>query len=180
MPQHLLKNNLLLTVREAQPEDAEHLLAFAEQIADESENITRMPGELGMSVEQERELLQESLLAPYSLYLVAEVAGEIAGNLGFLPGRRQRMRHSGSIGIGVAKKHWNLGIGGHLLAELITWARAGGVIRKINLHVRVDNLPAIHLYEKYGFVHEGREMRGLCIRGEFIDLYAMGLLIDPE
>lgn len=179
MVQYILKDNSVLTVREARPEDAERCMLHADQVAGESENITRQPGELGVTLEQERELLQASLQSPTSLYLVAEIAGEIAGSLTFQAGKRQRTRHTGEFGISVVRKYWNLGIGNHLLAELITWARAGGIIRKIDLLVRVDNLPAIHLYEKHGFAHEGRITRGLCVRGEFVDLYAMGLPIDP-
>jgi RimJ/RimL family protein N-acetyltransferase len=180
MPDYLLPQKLVLTVREAQPEDAEQILLVSDQIAGESENTTRVPGELDLNVEQESELLQASLVASDQLYLVAEISGEIAGNLSFRAGKRQRTRHAGEFGIGVLKKYWNLGIGGYLLANLIAWARAGGQIRKINLQVRVDNLPAIHLYEKHGFTIEGRETRGLYVHGEFIDIYAMGLTIDPE
>lgn len=179
MQQHLLKNNLMLMLREAEPGDAEQLLLFLEQTAGESENITRSPGELKLTVEREREILQTSLESPTNLVLLAEIAGEIAGSLNFHSGERQRTRHAGEIGLLVLRKYWGLGIGGYLLASLIAWARGTGVIRKIDLHVRVDNLAAIHLYEKYGFVREGRISRELFVHGEFIDLYAMGLLIDP-
>ncbi len=179
MQQHFLKNNQVLVLREAEPRDAEKMLAYIEQIASESDNITRGPGEFTMTVEQEREFLQASAASFTSLFLVAEIGGEIAGNLGFRGGDRPRLRHAGEFGISVLKKYWNLGIGGHLLAYLINWARTTGVIRKIDLLVRTDNLPAIHLYEKWGFVHEGCITRHMYMRGEFVDCYAMGLAIDP-
>lgn len=174
----LLKNNLLLTLRHAEPRDAEHLLAFVNQVAGESENITFGPGEFEMSVEEERALLQQIAASPTSLYLIAEIEGEIAGTLSFSTGKRPRIRHAGEFGTTVLRKYWNSGIGGCMLAYLIDWARQIGTIRKINLRVRVDNLPAIHLYEKYGFVQEGQITREFYLHGRFIDAYLMGLQFD--
>ena len=174
-----LKNGLQLTLRHAQPADAERLLAYLEQIAGESENITFGPGEFGMSVEEEHAALQKAMQSPTSLYLLAEIDGELAGMLSFDGGKRPRTRHAGAFGITVLRKYWGLGIGNHLLSSLVTWAQQTGVIRKINLHVRTDNLSAIHLYEKHGFVHEGRITRELYLNGQFIDVYQMGLLLDP-
>jgi len=45
--------------------------------------------------------------------------------------------------------------------------------------VRVGNLPAIHLYEKYGLVQEGRVTREFYLRGQFVDVSMMGLQLDP-
>jgi RimJ/RimL family protein N-acetyltransferase len=178
-PHILLKNNLQLTLRRAEPHDAENLLAYIEQTSGESENITFGPGEFELSVEDERKFLQQSAESSNSLYLIAEIDGEIAGTLSFNVGRRSRLKHAGTFGTSVLRKYWNLGIGGHMLAYLIDWAKQNGTIRKINLHVRVDNLPAIHLYEKYGFVREGRQTRELYLHGQFVDVYLMGLHIDP-
>ena len=179
MQQYLLKNNLVLTVREAEANDAEKLLVFADQVAGESDNLTFGPGELGMTLDQERSFLQKCANSPTLIHLLAEINGEIIGGLDFHTNNRPRVRHSGEFGVTVRRDYWNLGIGGYLLTSLINWATNGGIIRKINLHVRVDNLPAIHLYEKYGFVHEGRITRELYIRGELVDTYLMGLQIDP-
>ncbi len=72
----LLKNNLLLILRRAEPNDAEQLLAFVEQVAGESENITIGPGEFEMSVEEECAFLQQTAVAPTSLFVIAEVEGK--------------------------------------------------------------------------------------------------------
>jgi RimJ/RimL family protein N-acetyltransferase len=181
LPQYLkLKNDVRLTLRRAEPRDAEQLLVFIEQVAAESENITFGPGEFGLSVEEERVFLEKNAEAPGSLYLIAEVAGEIAGTLTFSTGKRPRLQHAGEFGMTVLRTYWNLGIGSQMLAYLIEWARQSGSIRKINLRVRVDNLPAIHLYEKYGFVQEGRRTREFYLHGQLVDVYMMGLQLDPN
>lgn len=179
MRQHLLTDGRLLVLREAEPDDAAKLLVYIEQVAGESENLTFEPGEFEMGIEQEQAFLRASAQSPTSLYLIAICDDEIVGSLSFSAGNRLRKRHVGEFGISVARAFWGMGIGGYMLNYLLVWARDGGIIRKINLQVRVDNSAAIHLYEKRGFVHEGRISRGLYVLGEFIDLYAMGLQIDP-
>ena len=176
----VLKNNLRLTLRTAVPDDAEQILAYMEQMASESENITFGPGEFELRVEEERAFLQQSSETPTSLYLLAEIAGEIAGVLSFSAGKRQRTRHAGEFGISVLRKYWNLGVGHQLLTYFIDWAQRTETIRKINLHVRTDNSPAIHLYEKHGFVREGLLTRDFYLHGQFTDAYIMGLQIDPD
>jgi RimJ/RimL family protein N-acetyltransferase len=180
LPHHVvLQHDLPLTLRQASPADAERLLVFLEQVAGESENITFGPGEFGWRVEEEREFLLQSAHTPTSLYLIAEVAGELTGTLTFSAGKRPRLQHVGEFGMAVLRTYWNLGIGSQLLACLIEWARQGGIIRKINLRVRVDNLAALHLYEKFGFVREGRLTREFFLHEQFVDMYMMGLQLDP-
>lgn len=179
MQEHLLKNARQLLLREAEPRDAPRILAYTSQIAGESENTALSPGEVVATLEEEIEILRRSAASPVELFLLAEIDHEIVGMLTFRAERRQRIRHSGEFGISVLRQYWGLGIGGHLLAYLVNWANAGGLIRKINLHVRVDNASAIRLYQKHGFVVEGRITRSLNVRGEFIDSYLMGLPIDP-
>ncbi len=178
--QHItLKNNLHLTLWYAEPDDAERILAYIHQMASESENVTFGPGEFELSVEEERMFLQKFAESPNNLYILAEIGDEIVGTLSFNAGKRLRVQHTGEFGISVLRKYWNAGIGACMLAYLINWARQTGTIRKINLRVRVDNLPAIHLYEKYGFIQEGRQTREFYLHGQFIDAYMMGLQLDP-
>jgi RimJ/RimL family protein N-acetyltransferase len=51
------------------------------------------------------------------------------------------------------------GIGADLLASGIDWMLSAPTTMKINLTVNADNIPARHLYEKFGFVTD-RVMRG--------------------
>jgi ribosomal protein S18 acetylase RimI-like enzyme len=51
------------------------------------------------------------------------------------------------------------GIGADLLASGVDWMLSAPTTEKINLTVNADNIPARHLYEKFGFVTD-RIMRG--------------------
>lgn len=84
-------------------------------------------------------------------YLVAECAdGTLAGYGGLAA-----VDGSGSVQtIGVLPGHQGAGLGGRLLAELL--AAAGGFgCHEVLLEVRVDNLPAQRLYERFGFAAIG-------------------------
>ena len=45
--------------------------------------------------------------------------------------------------------------------------------------MRVDNLAAIHLYEKYVFIQEGRLTREFYLLGQFVDVSMLGSQLDP-
>jgi ribosomal protein S18 acetylase RimI-like enzyme len=61
--------------------------------------------------------------------------------------------------IGTASSARGRGVGADLLASGIDWMLSAPTTMKINLTVSADNVPARHLYEKFGFVTD-RVMRG--------------------
>ncbi|MFP4345076.1 MAG: GNAT family N-acetyltransferase [Anaerolineales bacterium] len=64
-----------------------------------------------------------------------------------------------------------------MLDALLAWARATGVVTKINLRVQTDNRRAIALYERKGFVIGGTIRREIRIDGEYFDHHWMGLAL---
>ncbi len=85
-----------------------------------------------------------------SLYLVAELDGEIVGCCGVT-----NICGDGDINnVVVAGKQQGRGIAQALLQELLKRGEERG-IENFTLEVRVSNAPAIHIYEKLGFVSEG-------------------------
>ena len=170
-----------VTIREAIPDDAERLVPYVRAVADETDNLSFRGSEFTVTVEQERVILAEYRESDNQLYLVAEASGgEILGVLSLDASQKPRLRHLGEFGLSVKKAYWNQGVGRALLTYLLDWARAGGIIRKIKLHVITSNEAAIALYRSLGFAMEGLGRNELCVDGEFHDMYAMGLLIDPQ
>jgi RimJ/RimL family protein N-acetyltransferase len=173
-----LAHGQMLVVREADSADAAALLAFVQQVADESDYLTFGPGEFTISEAEEAEFLAKLRAADNQLYLIAELGGEIVGTLHFTAGQRPRVRHSGELGMSVRKPYWGLGIGSRLLEVLIAWAAGTGVITKLNLRVRADNQRALALYRRYGFTEEGRLSRELFLNGSYYDLIWMGRSVE--
>jgi putative acetyltransferase len=59
------------------------------------------------------------------------------------------------VGMVIAPEWRDRGVGSALLAEAFRWARWAGV-EKISLSVYPHNDRALRLYERFGFVPEGR------------------------
>jgi putative acetyltransferase len=107
--------------------------------------------------------------------LVAEVDGEIVGNLGFHRDEHNR-GHVGHIGMMVHHDYQSRGVGSALMEAVIDLAENWLGLTRMQLEVYPDNAPAIRLYEKFGFGYEGR-YRDFGFRdGHFADTFVMGRL----
>ncbi len=67
-------------------------------------------------------------------------------------------------------------MGSHLLGALIDTADNWHDIRRIELNVFTDNLPAIRLYEKFGFEREGTLRNDAYRDGKYVDAHVMARL----
>ena len=83
--------------------------------------------------------------------------------------------HRGTLGIGVVPDYRGRGIGARLMDQTLQQAFATGFVR-IEFSVRADNLRAVRLYEKVGFVREGVLRDAVFVDGEFHDAIAMALI----
>ena len=108
--------------------------------------------------------------------VVAKDAGLVVGWCDITPGWHQTLRHCGSLGMGVLRAYRGRGIGRELLSACVDLAKAGGMTR-VELEARADNLAALELYRRFGFVQEGTRRRGMRVNGEYKDTVAMGLLL---
>lgn len=88
-----------------------------------------------------------------------------------LPGRE----HSATLGIGVRAAYRGKGLGRRLIDAAISDAWRQGISR-IELWVRSPNAVAIHLYQKVGFVLEGRRRDAVRLDGRSEDELLMALM----
>ena len=167
-----------LIIREAQPDDAAPLLAYIRRLlAEPDTNIPLLPSEFNLTVEEEQQLLADFAAAENSISLIAEVDGQIVGEINCKGGKRQATRHSALLGISVDQAWRNQGIGNALMAQAINWARGTGIVTRLELQVYARNSRAIWLYEKFGFQVEGRRRRVIYQNGEYLDDLVMALLL---
>ena len=85
-----------------------------------------------------------------SLYLVAEIDGRVVGCCGVT-----NVSGEGNINnVVVQEDHRGQGLAYAMMRELLIRGREMGCT-EFTLEVRVSNAPAIHVYQKLGFVSEG-------------------------
>ena len=121
------------------------------------------------------EALAEVALADY--FLVATIDSHVVGNLGLHEaGKSPRRRHAGAIGMSVRDDSQGRGVGTALMKAAIELADGWLNYQRLELNVFADNLAAMALYRKFGFVIEGT-FRAYAFRdGHYVDSYAMARL----
>jgi ribosomal protein S18 acetylase RimI-like enzyme len=112
-------------------------------------------------------------------YVVALNDGEICGHAVLEPLHLASRRHVFSLTIVVHPGRTGQGIGSALLTHLQAWARSTPEVRKVELLVRATNVGARRLYERFGFVEEGRFRERVRLpTGDFVDDIAMAWFPD--
>lgn len=176
--QHLLRDGRTLTVRSVAPDEASELISYLRTISTESEFLDFGPGEVSMTVEQEREFLERCRTVAGMTAIAGLIDNHIVASLTFTVGPKSRTRHVGDLGMSVRQSHWGLGIGTAMVGAFLGWARLESSVVKVNLRVRTDNQRALAIYRRFGFSVEGTLTRDICIDGRYFDHYTMGLFVD--
>lgn len=165
-------------IREAKPSDAAQIIAYMNRLSEEpNSNIEISPGEFDRTVEEEAGFLAEFAASDHSIFLVAEYEGNIVGLLNCKGSNRTAIRHAVTLGMSVDQDWRGQGIGNQLMVRAIEWAKSTGTVKRIELAAFARNTAAIHLYEKFGFVHEGRRRKAGFRDGEYHDGVIMALLL---
>ena len=113
-------------------------------------------------------------LSEYDRAFVAVENGEIAGMAVMLKNRCFTRRHSAKLAVMVAPYYQEKGVGSSLMKRLMDEADEKLGLRRIELHVLTDNIPAISLYKKFGFKIEATRKNAAVKDGKFVDEYFMG------
>jgi RimJ/RimL family protein N-acetyltransferase len=120
----------------------------------------------------------ENARAQGMIQTVAVSGTEVVGWCDVIPKPYEGHAHTGELGMGLLPAWRGRGLGARLLDETLHAGFAQGLSR-IELEVYASNLPAIALYERRGFAHEGRKRRGRVLDGRSEDILCMALLREP-
>jgi putative acetyltransferase len=163
-----------VTVRPAQPDDADALVALFSAVAGEGRWIG---GELPLSDAQAARLRASAARPvddPEQLTVLADDDSDVVGWLTVYrvaPGRA-------GLGMALAASHRGRGIGRRLLDRAAGWAREREM-HKLELEVWPHNERARRMYEAAGFVTEGhRHRHWRRADGSLWDAIDMGLVLD--
>ncbi|OFZ46037.1 MAG: hypothetical protein A2381_00150 [Bdellovibrionales bacterium RIFOXYB1_FULL_37_110] len=173
-----MKDGRIFTIRNVTIDDAQTLLDYYNSFESDFEFRLSEKDELNLNLEKEIDFVKKLYDEKDSLGILAIYESQIIGFLDFHKKTLRRLSHIGSFGIGVHKSFINIGIGRALISTLIDWAKENPVIKKISLGVLSENIPAIALYKKMGFIEEGRFIKEIKLSDEkFIDNIFMYLWV---
>lgn len=121
------------------------------------------------------ELWSERIAKPPAgaTHLIAVLDDEVVGSIGLILSQNVRRRHVADIGMGVKDAFQGQGVGSQLMSSVIDLADNWHNIHRLELSVNADNVAAIALYKKFGFVEEGLARDYAFRNGAYVDALNM-------
>jgi RimJ/RimL family protein N-acetyltransferase len=161
-----------LVVRSGVMADARDVRRLIDAVAAEpGVPLLATPGSI--SLRDVKGLIAKGARDPGSVFLVAEVAGRMAGNLGGSGLAFAPSAHVFEFGMSVDAAYRGVGVGAALLEAALAWAAGAGFTR-VELSVFPHNTRAIAFYERHGFTFEGSRPRRFRRAGRYFDEQLMG------
>ncbi len=108
-----------------------------------------------------------------------EVGGRLVGNGGLHLPPGLRRAHMAGLGMMIRRETQGMGLGARLLETLLETADAELGLERVELGVYPDNMRALRLYERHGFVREGVRRLAAFRDGDYADEVAMARTRRP-
>lgn len=174
-----LRNGKNATIRIPHEEEAEELLGFFKQVYNETDYLLRYPQEVVLTVEDERKFIRKQIESERSLFIVAEVDGEIIASAQFSSfSELLKCRHRAVCAVSVLEKAQGAGLGHEMMRCLMFNIHNLGYLQ-LELEVVSENIKAKGLYEKLGFIKTGCTPNAFrLIDGRLMSLDHMVLTLD--
>ena len=172
----------MITVRRAEPSDADQLVRLAAAVGRERGDWLLTTDTWRTAADERRYLKAVRRHSDAAVFVaVDDEQGVVVGRLSLARDPHPASAHVADLGLMVAAEYRRRGIGRSLLDTAVEWARAAD-IRKLELHVFPWNEPAIRLYERFGFEREGLRRGHYSRDGADVDalLMAYHLPSGPE
>ncbi|MEM1027372.1 MAG: GNAT family protein [Planctomycetota bacterium] len=177
-----LRDGAAVSLRTPVEDDAPQLIEYLDAMRKETTGILFAPEDPLPTVEWERNWVRGRREGRGVMILTEDDAGQIVSLCSVEPGGRSRTAHRGEVGISLRAAWCDRGLGTQLMDELVAWSEAQPDLDLLTLCVYADNPRAIRVYEKVGFVHEGRRRWHIKRDGQYVDQIEMSRWVggDPE
>lgn len=181
-PDHpVLKNGASVTIRKAVKKDAPALIILKMEFVANCPFSTSSKGEFFPTKREEAARIQQFNTHPATLLLVATYREKIIGCLELKAERKMKTCHNALLGLVIAPKWQNQGLGSVLLEQAINWGKTHPDLENLWLQVVANHTQALYLYEKKGFKRTGRQPRYLKdTSGGYFDLLTLWLSVAEE
>lgn len=160
----LLKNGKECCLRNGTERDGQAVLENFNLVHAQTDFLLSYPDENSFDAEMESRFLKEKSESENEIEIIAVVDGAVVGTAGIeAVGAKYKVRHRAELGISIAEEFWGLGIGRELTDACIECAREAGYTQ-LELSVVAENMRAVTLYKKVGFIEYGRNPKGFNSR----------------
>lgn len=164
-----------MEVRELAREDAAAFNAMVNSVCRERRFLIRLEG---FSLAETAGFIERLLDGGWP-HVVLEESGRLAGWCVVMPREQEGFRHTGLLGMGLLPPWRGRGLGRRLLDAGLERAWESG-LERVELEVYAGNTPAVRLYERAGFVREGRKRRARKLDGVYEDILLMARFAGTE
>lgn len=175
--QFTLRNGSVVLIREAEERDAAALAAFFRRCGGESDFLSFGAEDCPYDETRALGLIRTAAEQPDGTLLLAFENGEPVAELSLIIPDRKRFSHKAELGIAVAQRLWQQGLGSHLMALALQHGKNHG-LDSIFLTVSAENKVGIRLYERFGFTEYGRYRREAFFRGAYHDALLMSCYLS--
>ena len=159
----IMKNGQAAILRSGVASDGQAALEVFNLTHEETDFLLSYPDESSMDAEQESEFLERKTASANEVEILALVGNQVVGMAGIDAVGACHKVSRAEFGICLVKEYWGLGLGTALTKACVQCAKDAGYAQ-VELDVVADNVSAIHLYQKLGFVEYGRNPKGFCSR----------------
>jgi ribosomal protein S18 acetylase RimI-like enzyme len=167
-------------IRTASVDDAPAVLKLYRSVIAEGRFTMLQMDEFKRTEDAERLAIADDLKQPGNLHVVAEVEGQIVGMARVRSGRLKQTAHFGDVDSVWVNADWRRqGIGDAIIDAIVRWAEANEGLEKLGLFVFSTSEAAIALYQRNGFIIEGRAPRDIKFgEDDYADTIIMGRMVD--
>ncbi|MDD3027273.1 MAG: GNAT family N-acetyltransferase [Erysipelotrichaceae bacterium] len=166
-------------IAHANPTDALKIIEYLKLVGNETDNLSFSGDSILINEIDEASMIASISKMNNSCMILAWLDDRIIG-IGSLEGlTSKRFSHRSSLGVSVKKDYWGLGIGTHLIDELIEYAYEHN-LDVLDLEVITSNERAIKLYQSFGFEIIGTYRNYSKVGDKSLDAYVMILDLLPD
>lgn len=173
----ILKNNKIISIRQAQVEDAPNIVSYFNLVGGQSDNLLFGKNQYWNSTSEEIQKIKRFQESNSDLFLCGFINQTLSSICVINTPSSERVSHNGEVILSVAKQFWGLGIGTCMLEKAINLSRENNLLKVLHLGVRSDNYSAINIYKNLGFKEIGIYKDYFKIGGKFYDKVLMNLYL---
>ncbi|MFD1357717.1 GNAT family N-acetyltransferase [Fictibacillus halophilus] len=169
------KNGETIILRPVAESDAKDIIKHVETIVKAGRYLQK---EEPRSLEEEIKFILETKLKG-NMYTAVERKGKVVGIARVLKGELEMKKHTGIFRTWIHPDSQGLGIGKQVMNYTLRWGRTNN-LHKLWLTVFSGNEKAVLVYEKVGFITEGRQKNQVIIDGKFEDEIFMAYFFESK